>query len=331
MTPGVWGAVGPGWSLVWYASATEDLSTETYVRDAKIVYLLSPNGARYQLLELPGWVQDDPLAWDPVARVAYTSWPESYSSVNSLRVDLATGELTSMSFPPEGTQLKSLSPPLVGNVYISQIDRPRELFHMEDGSFVATLLEPPEPESALPIVFPEGGRFLFLTGKTRNLLIFDLTSQQWSVVAQPVDGWLGAYAMIDLSHMLFVADGDRYFASGPTADDWIVDLENGTWTNAGALNPWPKWPNTRDWWLNVPAFTGATGASLDCHDRPVVQGSTVYTRAFTCGDESTAEYVSWTYGSSSYTTLVPAITIDDGASSDGLATTSSVAGWIVMR
>lgn len=100
ITPEAWNAAGPGWVLATYQEqmyvwddATQR-SIETY--GPQVAYLISPEGDRYQLTQLPDNVQYYIAAWDPRASVALVvvrnpDVPSSPASWNVL--DLTSGEL----------------------------------------------------------------------------------------------------------------------------------------------------------------------------------------------------------------------------------------------
>ncbi|WP_062318170.1 hypothetical protein [Demequina maris] len=107
ITPEVWASAGSGWSLVTYQERWYD--GEDWPTGPQVVYLISPHGERYQLIELPGDVTYEVYGWEPGATTATavrTSGeglePEAFSTFGTL--DLVTGAYSDGTEAiPEGT------------------------------------------------------------------------------------------------------------------------------------------------------------------------------------------------------------------------------------
>jgi hypothetical protein len=91
ITPEVWAGTGPGWVLVSYREAWGDAPTV----GPQVIYLVSPAGERYELVNVPGDTVSV-LAWEAGSATAPVS-VQPYGDAPYLgMLDLVTGEVTSM-------------------------------------------------------------------------------------------------------------------------------------------------------------------------------------------------------------------------------------------
>jgi hypothetical protein len=88
ITPEVWASAGPGWALVSYR--------EEWSRDGvddkgpQVIYLVSPQGDRYELVNVPGDTVSV-LAWEPGSTLVPVSVTMPSGEQNYMALDLVTG------------------------------------------------------------------------------------------------------------------------------------------------------------------------------------------------------------------------------------------------
>lgn len=107
---GIWAETGPGWVLATYRPSIEPWSNEgtsdtTVEPTVQVVYLVSPEGVRYQVLELdPDWtyVIDSWSARESLAYVRTCPGTQAciHDQESTLLLDLTTGESTPSGAPP---------------------------------------------------------------------------------------------------------------------------------------------------------------------------------------------------------------------------------------
>ena len=88
ITPEVWASAGPGWALVSYREAwTKDGVDD---RGPQVIYLVSPQGDRYELVNVPGDTVSV-LAWAPGSTLVPAAVTLPSGEQNYMMLDLVTG------------------------------------------------------------------------------------------------------------------------------------------------------------------------------------------------------------------------------------------------
>lgn len=103
ITPEAWNEAGPGWVLATYREEVygwdDATNSQTYSHGPQAVYLISPDGTRYELTSISG---DEPVyvvEWDPGARVALAlaGGPNVDSGLRWVSLYLLTGDTRPIS------------------------------------------------------------------------------------------------------------------------------------------------------------------------------------------------------------------------------------------
>jgi hypothetical protein len=89
ITPAVWASVGPGWALVSYREAWGDAPSV----GPQVIYLMSPAGDRYELVNVPGDTVSV-LAWEAGSATAVVSVQPDGDPPYAASMDLVTGAVT---------------------------------------------------------------------------------------------------------------------------------------------------------------------------------------------------------------------------------------------
>jgi hypothetical protein len=137
---GIWDRTGPGWVLATYLPSWTDMNSYTiHTLDTQVVYLVSPDGTRYQVAELdpaqPLWID----SWSAGESTAFVRacWDAACmgGTGDTMILDLNTGTLSTEGVPFSGGWVRTT---LAGHVRVWDIEGqdPVAGFIEHDGAFM---------------------------------------------------------------------------------------------------------------------------------------------------------------------------------------------------
>lgn len=290
VTPEVWAQAGPGWALVSYREMVDDQAGPP--PGPQVVYLVSPDGVRYQLTEVPGDRVVQVVAWQPgwgTARALSsptTSWREPGwdGAATWVRLDLGSGATTPLDVTasPPRAWFEPGVPYARGFV---QIDRAMSVNGDESSAWAPS--ERPAVAAAVAASYPDHTRCGAPVAK----------DSRWWIIAceRDVDGTdpsqrapMVLQVRDDGGAVVVLATPTPADGPAPTLD---VALVRGVVVVPGS----PDWTSTgcptQMYRLDAGRLTPLPGVAATSRPSPFrvalagVSGASVYTRTMGCGDD----------------------------------------------